>query len=80
MEMESQKPEKLMIAVNDGRILVTGNRRGLLGLAEICRQLAALPETRDASRKLGNHYHYAEFMNNAEPGSVEMEVLYDPEM
>jgi hypothetical protein len=78
--MESDKPEKLTVFVGNGRGLVTGNRRGLLGLAEICRQLAALPETREASRKLGNHYHYSEFMNNAQPDAVEMEILYDPEM
>jgi hypothetical protein len=42
--------------------------------------LANLPETREASRKLGNHYHYSEYMYNAEPGSVEMEILYDPEL
>jgi len=72
--------EKLKISISSGAVLIVGNRRGLLGLAEICAQLAKLPETREESRKLGNHYHYAEFMNNAEPGSVEMEILYDPEI
>lgn len=62
------------------KILVTGNRLGLLGLAEICEQLAKLPESREESRRMANHYHYADYMNNAEPGSLEMEILYDPEM
>ena len=44
------------------------------------RRLANLPETRAESENLGNHYHYEEFMNNAEPGSVNMEMLYDPEL
>jgi hypothetical protein len=57
-----------------------GIGRELLGLAEICTKLASLPETRDESRKQGNHYHYEEFMNNAEPDSANMEILYDPEM
>jgi hypothetical protein len=51
----------------------------MLGLAEVCSQLAN-PETREESRRLGNHYHYEEFMNNAEAGSVNLEVLYDPEL
>jgi hypothetical protein len=72
--------EKLKISISDGSVLVVGNRRGLLGLAEICTQLANLPETREESRRLGNHYHYEEHMNNTEPGSVEMEILYDPEL
>lgn len=72
--------EKLKISITSEGVQVVGNRRGLLGLAEVCTQLASLPETRDESRKLGNHYHYEEFMNNAEPGSVNLEILYDPEL
>jgi hypothetical protein len=71
---------KLMISVEDGVIKVVGNRDGLLQLAEVCSRLAMLPETRAESRKLGNHYHYADFGNNVEAGSAEMEILYDPEM
>ena len=73
-------PEKLLISISSKGVQVVGNRRGLLGLAEICTQLAGLPETRDESSKLGNHYHYAEYMNNTEPGSTPMEILYDPEL
>jgi hypothetical protein len=72
--------EKLKVSISSDGVQVVGNRSGLLGLARICTQLANLPETRAESRKLGNHYHYEEFMNNAEPGSVNMEILYDPEL
>ena len=71
---------KLKITVDANGVTVIGNRRGLIGLAEICQQLAALPENSAESRKLGNHYHYAEWMNNAEPGSVPLEILYDPSL
>jgi hypothetical protein len=72
--------EKLKVSISSEGVQVVGNRRGLLGLAQICTQLANLPETRAESRKLGNHYHYEQFTNNAEPGSVNMEILYDPEL
>jgi hypothetical protein len=72
--------ERVKVSISSEGVRVAGNRRGLLGLAEICTQLANLPETREESRRLGNHYHYAEYMNNAEPGSVDLEILYDPEM
>ena len=72
--------EKLRITRSDAGVVVVGNRRGLLGLAEVCTQLANLPENRADARQLGNHYHFAEYMNNTEPGSIELEVLYDPEL
>lgn len=72
--------EKIKVVVDTNGVTLIGNRRGLLGFAEICQQLAQLPENREESRKLGNHYHYAEWMNNAEPGSVPLEILYDPEL
>lgn len=71
---------KLIIRLDEGVIKVVGNRDGLLQLADVCSRLAMLPETRAESRKLGNHYHYAEYGNNVETSSAEMEILYDPEM
>jgi hypothetical protein len=76
----NRRMEKLKITITDGEVNVVGNREGLLSLADVCARLAALPETREESRKLGNHYHFSEFMNSAEPGSVEMVILYDPEL
>ena len=72
--------EKIRILLDADGVKVIGNRRGLTGLAEICQQLAQLPEDVEESRRLGNHYHYAEWMNNAEPGSVALEILYDPSL
>ena len=72
--------EKLKVSVSSAGVQIVRSRRGLLGLAEICTQLANLPETREESRRLGNHYHYAQHMNNVEPGSTDMEILYDPEL
>jgi hypothetical protein len=78
--MEDVKVEKLRVSILSGKVMIVGNRPALLGMADICTRLANLPETREESRKLGNHYHYSEYMNNAEPGSVEMEILYDPDL
>jgi hypothetical protein len=75
---EARMEEKIKISVDADGVKVIGNRRGLIGLAEICQQLAQLPENLEESRKLGNHYHYAEWMNNAEASSVPLEILYDP--
>jgi hypothetical protein len=71
---------RLSVAIEDGVVRIVGNRGGLRGLAEVCLQLADLPETRAESRKLGNHYHFSEQMNSADQGSVEMIILYDPEI
>jgi hypothetical protein len=70
---------KLRITVDDGVVNVVGNREGLRSLADVCTQLADLPETREESRKLYNHRHFTEFLNGADAGSVEMIVRYDPE-
>jgi hypothetical protein len=71
---------KLYISVSSEGVQVTANRKGLVSLAKTCIDLANLPESREESRQLGNHYHYAEYMNNVEPGSVPMEILYDTEL
>ena len=55
--------ERITAVVTTGGFEIIGNREGLLGLAEICRRLAALPETPEESRRLGNHYHYAPWAN-----------------
>jgi hypothetical protein len=72
--------EKIKVILESDGVRLVGNRRGLIGLAEVCQQLAQLPEGQEQSRQLGNHYHYADWMNNAEPGSVPLEILYDPDL
>ena len=64
-------------ATKDGFEIV-GNREGLLALADVCQRLAALPDDEDESRRLGNHYHFAPWMNNADEDSIEFTILYSP--
>ena len=72
--------EKLKVEHVDGALEIIANREGLEGLAEICLQLAALPEDDTEAGKLGNHYHYADYMSNAEEGSLELVIRYKPDM
>ncbi|MGH9313272.1 MAG: Imm32 family immunity protein [Vicinamibacterales bacterium] len=67
--------------VRDGEgFEIIGNREGLTAIAEVCLQLAQLPETRAESRRLGNHYHYADWAQNVEADSIPLTILYDPEL
>jgi hypothetical protein len=73
--------EKIRVQKTDTGIDVIGNREGLIGLAEICLRLALLPENDAEARTLGNHYHYAEWGNNVEPGSdAELLITYKPDL
>jgi hypothetical protein len=51
---------------------------GLRELARVCLALADLPEDDEEARRLGNHYHFAEYMNNSEEGSTPFIILYKP--
>jgi hypothetical protein len=62
--------EKLQVTYKNGEVEIIANRAGLKGLAEICLGLSDLVD--DEAKTGKNHYHYADFMNNAEPGSVPM--------
>ncbi len=59
---------------------ICGNREGLRELARACLALSDLPENADEARRLGNHYHFADYMNNAEAGSVPVIVLFRPDL
>jgi hypothetical protein len=72
--------EKLKVETSDQSVQIIGNREGLRGLAEVALQLADLPEDDEQARKLGNHYHFADYMNNAEEGSVPLVILYKPDL
>ena len=54
--------------------------RGLKQLAEVCLALAELPEDNEEAKRLGNHYHFADYMNNLEDGSTEFIILYKPNL
>jgi hypothetical protein len=68
--------EKLHIRANEDGFEIVGNREGLKGLAEVCLRLAELPDNDEEAKKLGNHYHFADYMNNLEEGSVPLTILY----
>jgi hypothetical protein len=67
-----------VVRLESGEIEIIGNRAGLKDLAEVCHQLSELS---DEEAKTGaNHYHIADYMNNAEEGSLELIVLYNPNL
>ena len=68
--------EKLHIRPYEDGFEIVGNREGLKGLAEVCLRLAELPDDNEEAKKLGNHYHYADYMNNLEEGSIPLTILY----
>ena len=72
--------EKIRAVVTKDGFEIIGNREGLLGLASICQRLAALPDNPEESRQLGNHYHYAPWMSNAEEDSISFTILYQPDL
>lgn len=72
--------EKIKAVATAHGFEIVANRQGLMDLARVCRQLASLPEDPPESRRLGNHYHYAPWMNNAEEDSVEFSIRYKPEL
>jgi len=39
-----------------------------------------LPEDDDEAKRLGNHYHFADYMNNLEQGSTPVIILYKPDL
>jgi hypothetical protein len=75
----SQESYKLkVIRLESGEIEIVGNRAGLKDLAEVCYRLSELSD--EEVKTAANHYHVADYMNNAEAGSVELIILYDPNL
>ena len=72
--------EKFLVVRDGDGFEIIGNRDGLVGLAQMCLQLAMLPEDGDQAKKLGNHYHFQPEMNNAEEGLLRMTILYKPDL
>jgi hypothetical protein len=69
---------KLKISrLESGEIEIIGNRAGLKDLSDVCQRLSELS---DEEAKTGaNHYHIADYMNNAEEGSLELIILCKPD-
>ena len=77
--MLSQETYRLkVVRLDTGEIEVIGNRAGLKDLAGVCRGLSELSD--DQAKTPANHYHIADYMNNAEDGSLELIIRYDPNL
>ena len=64
--------EKLKVEYKDGEVEIWGNRAGLRWLGELCLGLSELSD--EQAKTAANHHHIAEYMSNAEPGSVPLLV------
>jgi hypothetical protein len=65
-----------VVRLDSGEIEIIGNRAGLKDLADVCSKLSELSD--DEAKTGANHYHIADYMNNAEDGSLELIILYQP--
>jgi hypothetical protein len=71
-------PEKLKVSTYQDGFEIVGNREGLQGLAEVCLVLSRL-SVEDA-QTAANHYHFADYMNSAEEGSVPLIIRFQPDL
>ena len=76
--MSEQAYKLKVLRLETGEIEVVGNRAGLKDLADVCRALSELSD--EAAETPANHYHIADYMNNAEPGSLQLLIRVDPNM
>ena len=63
--------------LESGEIEITANRAGLKDLADMCQKLSEL--SNEELLTGANHYHIADYMNNAEEGSLEVIILCNPD-
>ena len=66
-----------VVRLASGELEIIGNRAGLKDLAEVCYKLSEL--TDEEATTPANHYHIADYMNNAEEGSLELIIHYKPD-
>ena len=67
-----------VIRLESGEIEIIGNRTGLKDLADVIHRLSELSD--EEAQTGANHYHIADYMNNAEEGSLEMIILCAPNL
>jgi hypothetical protein len=67
-----------VVRLESGELEIQGNRTALRDLAQVCQGLSEL--TDEQAKTPANHYHIADYMNNAEQGSLELIILYRPDM
>lgn len=76
--MSREEYKLKIVRLESGEIEIIGNRAGLKDLADVCTSLSELS---DEEAKTGaNHYHIADYMNNTEEGSLELIILYKPDL
>lgn len=66
-----------VIKLASGEIEIIGNRAALNDLGDVCHGLGELS---DEVGSASNHYHIADYMNNAEEGSLEVIIRCDPDL
>ena len=66
-----------VVRLESGEIEIVGNRAALRDLADVCKKLSELSD--EDARTAANHYHIADYMNNAEEGSLELIILFKPD-
>jgi hypothetical protein len=77
--MNNESQYKLtVVRLETGELELVGNRAGLKDLADVCLGLSQLSD--DEASTAANHYHIADFLNNAEEGSLELIIRYDPNL
>ena len=67
--MADREEYKLKVSrLESGEIEIVANRAGLKDLAEVCARLSELSD--EEVKTPANHYHIADYMSNAEAGSL----------
>ena len=75
----SREEYKLKVhRLESGEIEVVGNRAALKDLADVCARLSELSD--EDVKTPANHYHIADYMSNAEEGSLELLILCKPDL
>ena len=72
-----RRAERLKISRYQDGFEIVGNRQGLRDLAEICLALSRL--SNEDAQTAASHYHFADYMNSAEPGSVPLIIRFQPD-
>lgn len=78
MKNNLRKNSKIKIIYKNGEITIEGNKDGLMFLADICYNLSNISD--DEAKTAANHYHIADYMNNAEKESIPTIILYNPNL
>jgi hypothetical protein len=76
--MAEQEYRLKVIRLDSGEIELVANRVGLQDLAEICHGLSKLSD--EDAKTAANHYHIADYMNNADEGSLQLIIRFDPNL